>query len=87
MMPAASCASKGETSSDTQPSTPLVLVDGTEQVGGPGQILDRELEKQRLAGFPFSRQSPDGGVVEICLRDGSIKKSWGWTSIRSLKAR
>ena len=55
MVPAVSFASKGETSSDTQPSTPPVrVVDRTEQVGGLDQILERKLEKQRLARFALA---------------------------------
>ena len=42
----------GETSSDTQPSTPSVRVeDGLEQVGGPGQVRERQLEEQLLSRF------------------------------------
>ena len=42
-----SYASSGDTSSDTQPSTPLVRsIDRPEQVGGPGEVLQRELEEE-----------------------------------------
>ncbi len=65
MVPAVSLASKGETSSDTQPSTPpVLLVDRTEQVGGLDQILERELEEQRLARFALGCFLSDRGIVE-----------------------
>ena len=47
IVPAVSWASSGDTSSDTQPSTPLVLVvNRPEQVGGAGEIVERQLEEQ-----------------------------------------
>ena len=67
-VPAVSSASKGDTSSDTQPSTPLVaVVDRTEEVGGPGQILQRKFEEQLLARFALNRLLADGIVVEARL--------------------
>ncbi len=49
-VPAVSFASKGETSNDTQPSTPSVLfVNRRKQIGGLPEVLQRQLEEQRLA--------------------------------------
>src|SRR6267154_2313870 len=37
--------------------------DRSEQIGGPGQVLERELEEQLLAGLAFLDLLPDCGVV------------------------
>jgi hypothetical protein len=40
-----SCASNGDTSSDTQPSTPAVRSDRSKQVRGPDKVFDRQLHE------------------------------------------
>ena len=72
MVPAVSLASSGETSSDTQPSTPPVRRGRAEEIGGARQVLERQLEEQRLArlappppsgGWRRRRQSPSADRV------------------------
>ena len=73
---AVSWASSGETSSDTQPSTPSVPgVDGPEQVGRAGQILKRQLEEQLLARFALP------ALLGGCARRRSVLSLMAWSKI------
>ena len=56
MVPAVSSASRGETSSDTQPSTPPVASwIGRNRSAARRQVLQRELEEQLLARLACQR--------------------------------
>ena len=95
--PRSSCAvsstSSGETSSETQPSTPPVrVVDRPEQVGGARQVVDREREEELLAGAAAARELGDLLVVGVAgadrlLEDGRVRGQAGDRVARRCSAR
>jgi len=48
MVQAVSWANGGETSNETQPSTPLAIIGRPKEVGSAGDVLKRQFEKKRL---------------------------------------
>ena len=44
-----------------------------EQIRGSGDVSQRQLEEERLAGLPFGQLTPDGGVVCGAVLDGVIE--------------
>jgi hypothetical protein len=64
---AVSWASSGDISDDTQPSTPPIRSQiGRNKIGGPGQIVQRQLEEQFLARpSQFLDQSQGRAIGEI----------------------
>lgn len=48
-------------------------MDRVEQIGRRGQILQRQSEKQRLAGFARRGLFQDGGIIEIGVLDGFVE--------------
>ena len=71
---AVSWASSGDTSSDTQPSTPFgPLPDRSKQVGGPGEVLERQVEEQLPRPTCRLELLADGGVVGGAVLDGVVE--------------
>jgi hypothetical protein len=73
-VPDVSWASRGETSKDTQPSTPLVWSwIGRNRSAACLRSSDRQLEKQRLARLAFLQFLADGVVIVVTVLDGVIE--------------
>ena len=69
-----SCASSGDTSSDTQPSTPPVRVeDRPEHVGRARDVVDRQLEEQVLARLAGLQLAANRRVVVAAVLDGVVE--------------
>ena len=69
-----SWASSGETSSDTQPSTPLVWSwIGRNRSAACLRSSNRQLEEQRLARLAFLQFLADGVVVVVTVLDGVVE--------------
>ena len=45
----------------------------TEEIGGAGEVLDRELEEDILGGLPFVGHRADGAVVSGAGADGTLE--------------
>jgi hypothetical protein len=70
----ASSTRSGETSSEAQPSTPPVgLVARPEEVGGPRQVAQCQLEEEILAGAAGTGERRDLLVVGVALADGVLE--------------
>ena len=71
---AVSWARRGDTSNDTHPSTPFVFsADRSKQVGGLGDVLERQLEEQLLARLEVLEFLADRGVVGGAVLDGVVE--------------
>ena len=49
------------------------VVDRPEQVSGSGEILQRQIEEEALAGFPFGQPLADRRIVRGAVLDGVIE--------------
>src|SRR2546422_8027228 len=52
---------------------PYTTLFRSKQIGGPGQVLQRQLEEQFLARPAFLDLLPDGGVVGRAVLDGVVE--------------
>ena len=49
------------------------VVDGSKQIGGLGEVLQRQIEEERLARFSFRQIFADRGVVSGAVLDGVVE--------------
>src|SRR5213076_2472788 len=63
----------GDLERDPAVDTVRRLVDGPEEIGGAGQILERELEEELLAGEPRRGLLADGRVVVVAVLDRVVE--------------
>ena len=47
--------------------------ESAEQIGGPREIIQRQIEKQCFAGFPLRQLLSNGGIVGSAVLDGVIE--------------
>jgi hypothetical protein len=50
-----------------------LVVEGPEQVGGSGKVLQRQLKEQLFARFPLREFLADTGVVRGAVLDGVVE--------------